>query len=221
MSIKCPITNIDLRNSVRYPDVYISRCGRIYHNTKRAHKFVILTRTEKYPYLAVACDDTTSSGMNLVHILVGHAWVYNPCPGVFNMIDHMDRDSQNNDASNLRWVTNQLNCLNKKLKGWEKVVNKAGAVYYRSVTKINGKRHVTYCRSKEEAIETSKRRQREFFDSIYQKHVDDFESVGAVNERLAHHVLWSDEPVETPEGFTRGNTELRRYTEGRHAQFMF
>ena len=217
MLIKCPITSIMLRNSVQYPKLFISRCGLIYHKAN-SHKYVILSRTEKYRYLQVSAG----SVLLYVHILVGHAWVHNPCPGVFKVIDHIDRVCQNNDASNLRWITQQLNCLNQTLKkGWEKIVKKNGAVFYKTVISVDGKRHVTYCRSKEVAIETSKRRQREFFDSIYQKHVNDFESVGAVNERLAHHVLWSDETVETPEGFTRGNTELRRYTEGRHAQFMF
>ena len=218
MSIKCPITSIILRNSVQYPELFISRCGRIYHKAN-SHKYVILSRTEKYRYLQVSAG----KGVLLyVHILVGHAWVYNPCPGVFKVIDHIDRVCQNNDASNLRWITQQLNCLNQTLKkGWEKIVKKNGAVFYKTVISVDGKRHVTYCRSKEEAIETSKRRQREFFDSIYQKHIDYFESAGTVNQRLDHTVCWTDEPVETPEGFTPGDTELRRYTEGRHAKFMF
>ena len=219
MSFICPMTNLTLRNSTRYPHLHISRCGRVHYNEKWTHKLTILNRTDKYPYLAVSDGNER---LVHVHILVALAWVYNPCPGVFTIVDHIDRDCQNNDASNLRWVTYQLNNLNKKVKGWEKIVKKNGAVFYRSRVRIGGKpHHCTYCRTKEDAIETTKRRQREFFDSIYQRHLNDFESAGAVNERLAHHVLWSDEPVETPEGFTRGDTELQRYTEGRHAQFMF
>ena len=219
MIVICPITNIPLRNSVQYPELFISRCGRIYHKAN-SHKFVMLSRTEKYRYLQV------SAGTNVhlyVHILVGHAWVYNPCPGVFKVIDHIDRVCQNNDGgSNIRWITQQLNCLNQKLKkGWEKIVKKNGAVFYKSEIRIDGKRHTTYCRSKEEAIETSKAKQREFFDSIYKKHIDDFESSGIVNERLDHTFLWTDKPVETPEGLTPGDTQFRRCTEGRRAKFVF
>jgi hypothetical protein len=142
---------------------------------------------------------------------------------VFNVIDHVDRDCQNNDAaSNLRWITQQLNSLNREIpKGWEKVVKKNGAVFYRSVISINKKRHVTFCRNKEEAIDCSKRRQKEFFASIYQKHVDDFKELGVVNERLAHHVCWTDRPVETPEGFTPGGPSVFRSNEGRQPQFVF
>jgi len=63
----------------------------------------------------------------------------------------------NDAASNLRWITQQLNSLNREIpKGWEKVVKKNGAVFYRSVISINKKRHVTFCRNKEEAIDCSK-----------------------------------------------------------------
>jgi len=126
--------------------------------------------------------------------------VFNPCPGVFNVIDHVDRDCQNNDAaSNLRWITQQLNSLNREIpKGWEKVVKKNGAVFYRSVISINKKRHVTFCRNKEEAIDCSKRRQNVIHESIKPKPVDDFKELGVVHGRLPHHVCWSDRPVGTP-----------------------
>ena len=223
MSIICPITNIILRNSTRYPDLYISRCGKIYHSTKWPNKFTILLRNNKYAYLQISrCTENGDQNLVHVHRVVALAWVYNPCPGVFKVLDHLDRDTQNNDASNLRWVTQQLNCLNKKLKkGWEKIVKKNGAVFYRSLICVNGKRHPTYCRTKEDAIECSKTKQKEFFTTIYQKHIDDFASSHDVHERPAHSVCWSDKPVETPEGFTTRDTGFCRYTEGRHAQLMF
>ena len=218
MSIRCPVTNLTLRNSLKYPDIYISKCGRVYHNPQQ-HKFTILSRTEKYRYLTLPYDKP--GNFEYVHIVAGHAWVHNPCPGVFNILDHMDRDCQNNDASNLRWLTQQLNSLNRVIpKGWEKVVKKNGAVFYRSSITISGKRHVTYCRTKGEAIEVSKQRQKEFFASIYKQHVDDFAKSGVVNERLTHHVCWTDPRVETPEGFTAGNSQLRRSTEGRRPKFI-
>lgn len=31
-------------------------------------------------------------------------------------VDHIDRNKQNNDLNNLRWVTHQENCLNRKFK---------------------------------------------------------------------------------------------------------
>ena len=47
-----------------------------------------------------------------VHRLVAFAHVPNPCPGVFTVVDHIDRYHFNNHASNLRWLTHQLNCMN-------------------------------------------------------------------------------------------------------------
>ena len=98
---------------------------------------------------------------------------------------------------------------------------KNGAVFYKSEIRINRKRHTTYCRNKEEAIEASKAKQQEFFDTIYQKHIDDFESSGIVNERLDHTFLWTDESVETPEGLAPGDTQFRRCTEDRRPQLVF
>ena len=220
MSIKCPITQKVLRNSIRYPDIFISRCGQVYHKVA-SNKFVILCKTKKYRYLQISNGTESRQNLIYVHSIVGHAWVFNPLPEVFRIIDHIDRDCQNNDATNLRWITQQLNCFNKKVKGWEKIVKKNGAVFYRSVVRIDKKPHVTYCRSKEDAIESTKTRQREFFTSIYQRHLDDSTRLGFVNERPAHTFLWTDEKVETPEGFTSGDTGFCRYTEGRHAQLMF
>jgi len=48
-----------------------------------------------------------------VHLFVALAHIQNPCPGVFIVIDHIDRDPGNNHASNLRWVTPQLNSMNR------------------------------------------------------------------------------------------------------------
>jgi hypothetical protein len=51
-----------------------------------------------------------------VHRLVAHVHVHNPRPDIFKCVDHIDR-GKNNHASNLRWLTHQLNTLNNDAKG--------------------------------------------------------------------------------------------------------
>jgi len=47
-----------------------------------------------------------------INRVVARAFVHNPCPDIFNMVDHIDQNKSNNCASNLRWLNNQLNMLN-------------------------------------------------------------------------------------------------------------
>ena len=47
-----------------------------------------------------------------VHRFVAKTWVLNPRPDIFTVVDHIDRNPQNNDCTNLRWVTQGLNLLN-------------------------------------------------------------------------------------------------------------
>ena len=63
-----------------------------------------------------------------IHRLVAHAFVHNPRPDIFVEVDHIDRNPRNNDVSNLRWLTHQLNLMNndgvcayynKKYKKWD------------------------------------------------------------------------------------------------------
>ena len=47
-----------------------------------------------------------------VHRLIGRVFVYNPRPDIFDRVDHIDRNTRNNDISNLRWVNQRLNMIN-------------------------------------------------------------------------------------------------------------
>ena len=47
-----------------------------------------------------------------VNRLVGSAWVENPRPDIFHMVDHINRNEIDNRPENVRWVNCTLNALN-------------------------------------------------------------------------------------------------------------
>ena len=53
-----------------------------------------------------------------IHRLVALAFLELPDNYTSLQIDHIDRDKVNNDYRNLRWVTNQENCNNRKDTSW-------------------------------------------------------------------------------------------------------
>ena len=48
-----------------------------------------------------------------IHRLVAAEYVHNPRPDIFTQVDHINRVRDDNRAQNLRWVSAELNALNK------------------------------------------------------------------------------------------------------------
>ena len=48
----------------------------------------------------------------LVHRIVAESLVVNPCPYLFKIVDHIDRNQLNNSPTNLRWSNPRLNAIN-------------------------------------------------------------------------------------------------------------
>ena len=147
-----PSLGLVMRSSVEFPNLYISKCGQWLYNAARKNFLKKYYRNKKYKYLK-CCLCTT-----YLHRLVALAWVFNPCPGEFNTVDHIDHDTQNNDATNLRWCTVQLNSIHRKTKGFHKIVKKNGAVFYRSRSRIGGGCSTQYYRTKEAAVRGTQER---------------------------------------------------------------
>ena len=61
-------------------------------------------------YRIIKCRGKTKC----VHRLVATAYVYNPRPDIFTQVDHINRVRDDNRATNLRWVSPELNALNKE-----------------------------------------------------------------------------------------------------------
>ena len=53
------------------------------------------------------------SQLHRIHRLVALAFVPNPRPDIFTHVDHIDGNQFNNHYTNLRWLTHQLNLLNR------------------------------------------------------------------------------------------------------------
>ena len=49
-----------------------------------------------------------------IHRLVAQYFVKNPCYGYFKIVHHKDSNTENNNSTNLQWLTQQLNCSLRK-----------------------------------------------------------------------------------------------------------
>lgn len=113
----------------------------------------------------------------LVHRLVAKAWVHNPCPETFGIVDHIDHDPSNNKPENLRWVTQQLNCLNSDkpsgchyVRKWHKWIARLGL--------DNKSKYLGAYKTEAEAHEVYKSAKAQAFKSIYNKHVHEAPQTG-------------------------------------------
>ena len=210
-----PSLGIEMRNSVEFPNLYISKCGQWLYNCSRKNFMKKFFRNNKFKYLKVC------SANIYLHRLVAFAWVFNPSPEDFKTVDHIDHDTQNNSAENLRWCSVQLNSIHRQTKNFEKIVKKNGAVFYRSRSSVGGKTTSKYYRTRDAAILGAKETRNNNFARIYQTHIDASANNTdiAINQRAPHHVLWTDIRLETPEGFKSDDTRIGGYSESRGPKF--
>jgi len=131
-----------------------------------------------------------------IHRLLANVFVHNPCPNIFDRVDHIDRNTRNNAISNLRWVNHRLNMINTNKKNvrsrtylrkngklacyWKKSFGPFAYVYsdivLGSVVKI---RVYFNCYSK--AIEFAKKDKVRRFNKLYQSYINN-ESSSACRE---------------------------------------
>ena len=106
-----------------------------------------------------------------VHRFVASAWIPNPRPDIFRVVDHIDRDPSNNKPSNLRWLTYQLNSLNNDARN---------TFFSRRTTKwaarvgISGKqKFLGLFKTEQEAHEFAQAYKKELFKEIYENHLNE------------------------------------------------
>tara|TARA_R110001599_G_scaffold13894_4_gene61606 strand:- start:220 stop:672 length:453 start_codon:yes stop_codon:yes gene_type:complete len=131
-----------------FPNYLIYPDGRVQNkNTGRILKQHISSKG----YYTVKLYNNGYSKDLKIHRLVGIHYI--PNPNNYPQIDHIDRNRQNNNSDNLRWVTNSQNCLNKgKMKtntsGITNIMYHKINKYWRFEKVINGRRFEINSKSK-------------------------------------------------------------------------
>ena len=115
--------------------------------------------------------------LQLFHRMVGN-FVLNPLPAILKVLDHIDGNPLNNRFENLRWVTQQLNLLNKpRAKGVRVVTNwYKPCVYVARYKNLKLGCFKTY----DEAHYCYNRYREELYATIYQKIMDDNDVSAAI-----------------------------------------
>ena len=134
------ISGVEYRSSAFLPQFYVSRCGTKIWNSNVPYLVKHVLKSEygdvKYHHL---------TPFKSLHQAVAHAWVFNPCPSYYTIVDHINGDTHDNRAENLRFLTQALNMSNlrygtgisyvKRYKKWQARVTLAGSVFKQGVFK--------------------------------------------------------------------------------------
>lgn len=101
----------EFRLLARYPGYCVSSDGFVYNLWYK--KYCAPFCSERVGYIFVSLNDllveTKGSFTKLSHKLVGIEWVDNDDYVTKNIVDHIDEDKFNNNASNLQWISNATN----------------------------------------------------------------------------------------------------------------
>jgi hypothetical protein len=87
-------------------DYYISRDGRIWSRALNA--FMANRVHVGYPAVNLGWPNQQFRHM---HVLIAVAFVPNPKPGIYNVVNHLDEDVMNFSVENLEWCTTQQNVI--------------------------------------------------------------------------------------------------------------
>ena len=107
-------------------------------------------------YLIVGLCKNKKNYTKRIHRLVGEAFI--PNPNGKPLIDHIDRNRQNNNVKNLRWATQSENLQNQGVRITNKSTGLKNISYdeknnrYHFQKIINGNKHQKYLKTLEEAI---------------------------------------------------------------------
>ncbi len=193
---------------------FVSKCGSHYRKLSTPHIVISMGRHKQLSYLSCGTDQH-------MHKMVAKAWVYNPCPSKFKWVDHIDGDRQNNDATNLRWVSPSLNGLNKRRHEYAKKHTrkyKSGkvGVFYQGRCSLMGRFKSVTDGSKERCEKACKKLINDTWITQYDKDVSD----EMPPPRPYHMYYWTDyttTPVMRPAFI---DPPLQWTPERRSAQFI-
>ena len=124
-----------------YPNYMIYEDGRVYN--KNSNRF-LKPSTNNRGYLTVCLSNNGKHKMMSIHRLI--ALYYIPNPENKSYVDHIDRNKQNNNIENLRWVTTRENSSNRTDQAEYIGVGKNGKKFQADI-KIDGKNKHLGCYS--------------------------------------------------------------------------
>lgn len=96
----------------------VSSFGKIYSLPRKDYRgdqlvtkggYFLKPSEDEDGYLKVILVNTDRKWSVFLHRVVALTFVDNPCPDVYDCINHIDGNKQNNHADNLEWCTNQMN----------------------------------------------------------------------------------------------------------------
>ena len=143
----------------------ILRNGELYKATKAGWE-----RMSDSPAGLYIRNETFSNRYGLEaarHRVVATHFVYNPRPGEFIYVDHINGNKLDNRAENLRWVNKSLNQLNRKSKTCKadpRLRERPHMARQRFLNKLYSLRHFA---TEQEAIDYMNEVRRECFDKLY------------------------------------------------------
>lgn len=111
----------------------VSNLGRVYSN--KSNK-ILSTQTHRNWYVTVWISTKSGNKTPALHRLVAEAFIPNPLNKP--QVNHIDRNKQNNCASNLEWVTQSENTIHAYKLGLQKLKHKncKHKLYYEDVCMI-------------------------------------------------------------------------------------
>ena len=89
-----------------YENYYISNFGRVYSVKKQ--DFMKQSISKQNGYICVSICNKKHKTFT-IHRLLGLYFIKNEKPNEYNIIDHIDRNRQNNNLDNLRWCDSKIN----------------------------------------------------------------------------------------------------------------
>lgn len=105
--------------------------------SKKSNKF-LKPYKQKNGYLKISLCENGVNKYFYVHRLVAESFI--PNPEKWEEVDHIDRDPQNNNVDNLRWVSsyqNNVNRVRKQIKLME-IIENGVLVFFPSLNSVNG-----------------------------------------------------------------------------------
>ena len=97
-----------------FEDYLISKDGKILSNQSKTPKYLSFSKNRK-GYLKTSLYKDKKQYTILLHRLIAKAFIDNPKPDEYNIVDHINGDNQDNRIENLRWCNISINCRNQKL----------------------------------------------------------------------------------------------------------